>query len=150
MIFKFSALYPYLLDNIEFYFHLSPIFRLLPSKTRTMKKSKKDGRQFRASSIKEQKYCAKFNNSCCNKFKFIQKSLRDECSTLCTVCGNDCSIAHGGENDTNRHKIISKHKGYVDAAQRERKLINFGASSATTNLNQNVVKAEVLFSGFPD
>ena len=115
-----------------------------------MKKSKKDGRQFRASSIKEQKYCAKFNNSCCNKFKFIQKSLRDECFTLCTVCGNDSSIALGGENDINRHKIISKHKGYVDAAQRQRKLINFGASSATTNLNQNVVKAEVLFSGFPD
>ena len=36
----------------------------------------------------------------------------------------------------------------MDAAQRQRKLTNFGASSATTNLNQNVVKAEVLFLVF--
>ena len=32
-------------------------------------------------------------------------------------CGSNFSIAHGGENDINRHKDTSKHKGYVDAAQ---------------------------------
>ena len=56
----------------------------------------------------------------------------------CTMCESDFSIAHGGENDINRHKDTSKHKGYRDAAQRQIKLINFGASSATANLNQKV------------
>ena len=35
---------------------------------------------------------------------------------LCTVCGSDFSVAHGGENDINRQKNTSKHKGYVNAA----------------------------------
>ena len=39
------------------------------------------------------------------------------------------------------------HRGYVDAAQQQRKLTNFGASSATANLNPKVLKAELLFSG---
>ena len=34
-----------------------------------------------------------------------------------------------------------------DAAQ-QRKLTNFGASSATANLSQKVVKADLLLSGF--
>ena len=38
MSFGFSAPCPYLLDGIKFCFHLNPIFRLLPSKTGTMKK----------------------------------------------------------------------------------------------------------------
>ena len=46
-----------------------------------------------------------------------------------------------------RYKDTSKHRGYVDAAQRQRKLTNFGASSATGNFNQKALKAELLFSG---
>ena len=46
-----------------------------------------------------------------------------------------------------RYKDTSKHKGHVDAVQRKRKLTNFGASSAIANLNQKVLKAELLFSG---
>ena len=96
------------------------------------------------------KYCVKFKNSWCNKFKFIQKSRKGEgFASLCTVCESDFSIAHGGENDINRHKDTSKHKEYVDAAQQQRKLTNFGGSSATANLNQKVMKAELLFFWFP-
>ena len=47
-----------------------------------------------------------------------------------------------------QNKDTSKHKGYVNAAQRQRKLTDLGASSATANLEQKVVKAELLFSGF--
>ena len=36
----------------------------------------------------------------------------------------------------------------MDAAQRQRKLTDFGPISATVNLSQNVVKAELLFSDF--
>ena len=57
MIFRFSALYPYLLEAIEFCFYLSPNFRLLPSKSDAVKKIEtlqKNGGQFRASSVKEQ------------------------------------------------------------------------------------------------
>ena len=59
------------------------------------------------------------------------------------MCGSDFSVAYGVENDINRHKDTSRHKGYVDAAQRQRKLTNFGASSATANLDKKVVKAEL-------
>ena len=98
---------------------------------------------------KKKKYCVKFNHSWCNKFKFIQKSRKGERFALCTVCGSDFSVGHGGENDINRHNDTSKHKGYVDAAQRQRKLTDFGArSSATANLDQKVAKAELLFTGF--
>ena len=90
----------------------------------------------------------KFNDSWCNKFKFILKFGKSEGFAVCTVCGRDFSVGHGGEIDINRHKDTSKHKGCVDATQRQRKLTDFGASSVTTNLDQKVVKAEVLFSGF--
>ena len=40
MSFGFSAPCPYLPDEIEFCFHLNPIFRLSPSKSGTMKKIK--------------------------------------------------------------------------------------------------------------
>ena len=48
------------------------------------------------------------------------------------MCGSDFSIAYGGENDTNRfdrRKDPLKQMGYVDAAQRQRKLTDFVASS---------------------
>ena len=90
----------------------------------------------------------KFNDSWCNKFKFIQKSRKGEGFALCTVCGNDFSIAHGGGNDI---KNTRTPQGIRDIyVQRQRKLNGFGASSTTRpkNLNQKVVKAELLLSGF--
>ena len=90
----------------------------------------------------------KFNDLWCNKFKSIQKSWRGEGFTLCTVCGSNFSVVLGGENDINRHKDTSKYKGYVDAAEWQRKLTNFDASSATANVDQKVVKPELLFPGF--
>ena len=77
----------------------------------------------------------KSKNLWCNKFKFLQKSRKSEGFALCAVCGRDFCIEHGGENDINKYKDTSKHKGYVDAAQQQRKLVNFGASSATADLN---------------
>ena len=70
---------------MNFFFYLSPIFRLLPSKTGTVKKIK---------TFKEKNYCVKFNNSWCNKFKFIQKSRKGEDFALCTACGSDFCAAH--------------------------------------------------------
>ena len=78
----------------------------------------------------------KYNDSWCNKFKFIQKSTKSEGFALCTVCGSDFSVVQGGENDINRYKGTSKHKIYVDAAQQERKLTDLGKSSVTTDLDQ--------------
>ena len=63
------------------------------------------------------------------------------------MCGSISNVAHGGENDINRHKDTSKHMGYLDAVQQQRKLTSFGTSSATANLNKKVVKVELLFSG---
>ena len=71
----------------------------------------------------------------CNKFQFTQKGGG---FALCIVCRSDFNVEHGGENNSNIHKDTSKHKRYVDAVQQQRKLTNFGASSAT----------EQPFSGF--
>ena len=59
------------------------------------------------------------------------------------MCGRDFSVAHGGENDINRHKGTSQHKGYADAAQRQRKLTSSGEISVTANVNEKVIKVEL-------
>ena len=113
---------------------LSPIFPLLPSKIGAVEKkqniAKKLADNSETASSKKNKYCVKFSDSCCYKFKFIQKPRKGEV-LLYVLCRSDFSVAHGGENDINRHKYTSKHKGYVHPAQR--KLTNSGASSATAN-----------------
>ena len=80
---------------------------------------------------RKKKLFVKFQHSWYNEFKFIRIFQKGGGFTLCNLCEIDFSIEHGGENDSNRHKGISKHKVYVDAAQPQRKLINFVASSAT-------------------
>ena len=117
-----------------------------PEKNRSTAKKMADNSEPTPS--KNKKNCAKFNDSWCKRFKFFQKSLKGEGFALCTVCGGDFSIAHRGENDINRDKDTSKDKGYVNAAQQQRKLTNFEASSATANLNQKVVQVELPFSYF--
>ena len=76
----------------------------------------------------------KFKYLRCNKFKFIQKSQKGGGFALCTMYGSDFTVEHGEENNSNRRKGNSKHKRYVDAAQQQRKLTNFGASPATERL----------------
>ena len=81
----------------------------------------------------------------CEAQRFTQKSRTGEGFALCR---SDFSVAYGEEN-MNRHKDTSKHKGYVDTAQpQNKKLTNFGASLATANLDQKVVKAKLLFFWF--
>ena len=77
---------------------------------------------------KKKKYCVKLKDLWCNKFKFTQKGGG---FASCIMCRSDFSVEHGGENNSNIHKDTSKHKRYVDAVQQQRKLTNFGASSAT-------------------
>ena len=91
MPFEFSAPCQHLPDNIEFCFHWNPI---LPWE--------KDFGQFRASSVKEK-------DILCEVKRFTKKSRTSESFALCTV--------RRRENNINRYKDTSKHKGYVDTAQ---------------------------------
>ena len=62
MIFRFSALYPYVLDDIKFYLHLSLIFRLLPKKIDTVKNiAKKTANNSERTPSKNKKHYVKFN-----------------------------------------------------------------------------------------
>ena len=62
MIFRFSALYPYVLDDIKFYLHLSLIFRLLPKKIDTVKNiAKKTANSSERTPSKNKKHYVKFN-----------------------------------------------------------------------------------------
>ena len=105
MSFRFSAPYSYFLADIEFCFHLSPIFWLLPSKIGTVEKTednlKKLGDNSEPAPSRKKRYCVKFNDS---NFKFIQKSWTGLGFSLSTVCGSDFSVARGGENNINRYK----------------------------------------------
>ena len=145
MIFRFSAPYPYLQTTKKF-----PIItkqNRYHEKIQNIAKKMVDNSEPAPSQKK--KHYMKFDDLWCNKFKFIQKFWQGQGFAFWTVCGSNYSVAHGGENDINRHKNNSKHKGYVDAAQQKRKLTNFGSSPATAN--QKLVKSELFFfffSGF--
>ena len=93
MIFKFSTLYPNLSDDIEFCFHKSNFFYNYQLKSVPRKKKSKLS--------KEKKYCVKFKDSWCSKFKFILKSQKGEGFALCIECG---SGEHAGENNSNSRK----------------------------------------------
>ena len=97
---------------------------------------------------KKKKYFVKFNDAWCSKYKFIRKSRKGEHFALCTIFGSDFSIGRGGQNDISKHNATETHKKYVEAETKQRKLIDFTASSATANLDQKVSKVEILFSGF--
>ena len=97
---------------------------------------------------KKKKYLVKFKDSWIEKFNFIRKSFKGDNFASCSDCRCDFSIGHGGENDITRHAATPKHKECVESLQKQRKLTDWGASSATSDLDQNVTKAELLFAGF--
>ena len=80
MTFRFSTPYPYLIDNMQLCFHLSPIFPLLPSKICAVKIQnivKKIADNSEPAASKKEKYCGKFSDSCCDKLKYTQKSRKE-------------------------------------------------------------------------
>ena len=80
----------------------------------------------------------KFNNSWCNKFKFIKKAAKGEGSAWCTLCGSDFSVVHGEENDSNRY--TSKHKVYVDTAKTRKEINQFRCKLSDYKLRPKVKK----------
>ena len=97
---------------------------------------------------KKKKYLVKFKDSWPSKFSYIRKSSKGDNFAHCTVCRSDFSVGHGGENDITRHNATPKHKECVESSVKQTKLTDWGASSATSDLDQNVTKAELLFPGF--
>ena len=81
------------------------------------------------------------------KFNDSLRNLGYEDFALCTVC-TAISVLHMEENkisiDTRTPQSISD----MWILRNDKKLTHFGASSATANLHQKVVKAKLLFSGF--
>ena len=118
----FSAPCPYLLDDIEFCFHLNPIFQLLPSKTGTMKKNqnieKKMADNSEPAPSKKKRYCVKFNGSL--------RNLGQVKVLLYVMCVEAISLLHMEEKMISiNNKDTSKHKRYVDTAQRQKQINRF-------------------------
>ena len=88
----------------------------------------------------------KFNDSWCNKFKFIQKAAKGEGFAWCTLCGSDFSVVHGGENDINRY--TSKHKLYLGCCTTRKDINRFRFKLSHYKLRPKVVKVEIRFSVF--
>ena len=86
---------------------------------------------------KRKKYLVKFKDSWCDKFNLIRKSSKGDTFAFRRVCRIDINVGHEGENDINRHIATSKYKDYcVDALEKKTKITDWGASSATSDLDQ--------------
>ena len=53
---------------------------------------------------KRKRYNSKFQNEWLNLYDFISKSDKGDSHCFCTVCSIHISVAHGGQNDIDRHK----------------------------------------------
>ena len=89
---------------------------------------------------KKKRYCVKFNDSL--------RNLGQVKVLLYVLCVEATSMLHMEEKmiskDTRTPQIVRK----MWILFNDKKVIDFGASSATANLDQKVVKAKLLFSAF--
>ena len=89
---------------------------------------------------KKKRYCVKFNESL--------RNLRQVKVLLYVLCVEVISVLHMEEKmisiDTSTPQSIRD----MWILRNDKKLTDFGAISATANLNQKVAKAKLLFSGF--
>ena len=82
-------------------------------------------------------------------YPFLKTSKKGENYAHCTICNTDFCIEHGGENDVKRHITLNKHIEAVSALKSTQRLSNFfPGNSANATLDEKVIKAELLFTGF--
>ena len=62
-----------------------------------------------------------------------KSSKGDSTFALCRVYRIDINVAHGEENDINRHIATSKRKECDDALEKQTKITDREASSATSD-----------------
>ena len=101
---------------------------------------------------KKKKYLIKFKtrqDQSSVDYPFLKTSKRGENYAHCTICNTNFCIEHGGENDVKRHISLNKHIEAVSALNSTQRLFNFfPGNSANATLDEKVLKAELLFTGF--
>ena len=100
---------------------------------------------------KEKKYLVKFTNQAdkwSTKYPFLKQSTRGKTYALCKTCNTDFRIGHGGDNYVKRHLELKKYLESVKALKSSQKMTSFLSSESTSVLDENVTKAELLFTGF--
>ena len=123
-------------------------------KVRLLSKSAfKNGRSrcYLLAASKEKKYLEKFTNQAdkwSTQYPFLKQLTRGETYALCKTCNTDFSIGHGGDNDVKKHLKLKKHLESVKALKSSQKMTSFLSSESTSALDENVMKAELLFAGF--
>ena len=82
-------------------------------------------------------------------YPFLKTSKRGENYAHCTICNTDFCIGHGGENNVKRHITLNKHIEAASALKSTQRISNFfPGNSANATLDEKVIKAELLFTGF--
>ena len=103
--------------------------------------------------VKEKTCLVKFTNQAdkwSTQYPFLKQSTREDTYALCKTSNIDFSIGHGGDNDVKKHLELKKHLESVKlkALKLSQKMTSFLSSESTSALDENVMKAELLFAGF--
>ena len=100
---------------------------------------------------KEKKFLLRFTNQADKwsaHYSFLKQLTRGKSYALCKTCNTNFSIGHGGNNDVKKHLELKKHVEYVKTLKLSHKMTSFLSSENTSALDGNVVKAELLCTGF--
>lgn len=98
-----------------------------------------------SSKAKKPRLLQKFKDDYSLKYPgVIKKSLIDKSHAYRTLCNVDFGICHGGVNEVERHVKSDKHVKLAEA--RSCKSISNFLSPSTSSNDNNIIKAEVLFT----
>ena len=76
----------------------------------------------------------------------INSSTHGKSYAFCTYCQVDFSISHSGAYDIERHLGRERHKDMVKLAKSHRSIKDFFPKPQLSDLEENVIKAEVMFT----
>ncbi|KAG8590542.1 hypothetical protein GDO81_006790 [Engystomops pustulosus] len=96
---------------------------------------------------KKAKRLSHFKDAWMKEHPFLKKSRRGNSFAFCELCAADFSVGHGGYNDITRHIATDKHGGSAKAMAQSKTVSSFFPAS-DSKLAENVIRAEVLFTGF--
>ena len=98
---------------------------------------------------KRKRISQKFRDEYGEKFPCITNSTLSVHHARCKVCLLDFTVSHGGMGDVLRHVKSVRHCDISSCKAATPSVSNFfGKSNESQNLDQDVIRAEVLFTNF--
>lgn len=92
---------------------------------------------------KKRKYLSKYRNEWEIAFPWLTKSEKGVSFAYCKVCQRHFSVSHAGKNDVSKHGDTDIHSESMKRSKQ--KSI---AAFVTTKTDEEVIRAETIFSNF--